>query len=377
MSGIGTIIMLGASAETAQERLVLEAQRAATLDLVNLIQSRISTRLILSSPEVNWFPADVDAVMEVDSADRPFHFGAILADLVEAHHLERLLYFGGGSAPLLDGQLMDMLAGLILHAGSRGGMARIPSHIVLANNRHSSDWVCISNVEDALPIIRDTNRDNSLAWALQESGEYEVRIPAGFRPATSMDIDTPSDLAILRLHPDCPPHLKSALGAPELDAIPAQAVIDTLRREGSQVAIIGRVSPLAWQEVNKVTRCWIRVFSEERGMVASERLARGEVRSMLGELLKIKGEAGFFELLAETCDAAIIDSRVLMADHLQGMPARADRFASDLYQVDAINDPWLRAFTRAAKESPIPILLGGHNVVSGGLYAIAEIVGGR
>jgi hypothetical protein len=66
-----------------------------------------------------------------------------------------------------------------------------------------------------------------------------------------------------------------------------------------------------------------------------------------------------------------------MADHLKTMPSRADRFASDLYQVDAIEDPWLRAFTRAAKEAPIPILLGGHNVVSGGLYAIAEIVAGR
>lgn len=372
---LGAIIMLGASASSPQEKLVLDAQRAATLDLVDLIQSHTSAKLILSSPDLTWFPQDIHAALEVDVPDQPFHFGEKLAELVQSHELERLMYFGGGSAPLLDNRSMDMIAGLLLNAGRAGGaVARIPSHIVLTNNRHSSDWCCISHVEDAIPTIRAAKRDNSLAWALQETGDYDVRVLAGIRPATSMDLDTPADLAIVRQHPDCPPHLRSALEDTRLDAVPVAQVIEVLKRDGSQVAIIGRVAPLAWHALNQTTRCWLRVFAEERGMVASERIERGEVRSLLGELLKAKGMHGFFKALAEVCEAAIIDSRVLMAHERAEQPPPADRFASDLYWADRIQDGWLKEFTQAAQEAPIPILLGGHTVVAGGLYVMAEII---
>ncbi|HLA44498.1 MAG TPA: hypothetical protein VJZ27_13730, partial [Aggregatilineales bacterium] len=285
----GTIVMLGAEAGSPPEQFVLEAQRAATLDLIRLVQSHLSTTIILSSPDVSWCSQDFDVMREVDPPGEPFHFGTRLADLIEKYELERVMYFGGGSAPLLDNQLMDMIAGFILNAGSSSGFASIPSHIVLASNRHSSDWACISQVHEALPFIRQQARDNSLAWVLGESGKYDVRIPAGLRPATSMDIDTPSDLAIVGAHPDCPTHLRDYLQNVDLGVIPVKGVVEAFRREASQVSIIGRVSPLAWQAVNKVTRCWIRVFAEERGMVASERVERGEVRSLLGELLKVKG----------------------------------------------------------------------------------------
>jgi len=45
--------------------------------------------------------------------------------------------------------------------------------------------------------------------------------------------------------------------------------------------------------------------------------------------------------------------------------------------VESIADPWLRDFTTAAANAPIPVLLGGHGVVAGGLYALAEIVTAR
>lgn len=369
---LGAVIMLGGGAQSTAEALLLSAQRAATLDLVNLIQAHLSARLIISAPEFSWWPRDVEAALEADPNDQPFHFGARLADLIAAHDLSHVLYFGGGSAPLLDGQIMQMLADLLGGAGRRG--SPIPSHIALANNRHSSDWVAISHVGDALDLIRQTHRDNSLAWMLQESGLYELRIPAGFRPATSMDIDTPADLAILRLHPDCPPHLKAVLTDPLLDAIPAPQLLKAFKTDGTHIALIGRVAPLAWQAVSKTARCWIRVFSEERGMIASGRADEGRARSLLGALLRAKGMAGFFEALADTAEAAIIDSRVLMADHRAEQPSRADRFASDLYQVADIQDPWLRDFTQAALEAPLPILLGGHSVVAGGLYALAELI---
>lgn len=363
--------MLPGAATHPHEDLMRQAQRAACLDLIQRIETNLPTAdIILNAPDLAWLTYP-DVIRITDPPTETFHFGQRLADIIEQYEFERVVYFGGGSAPLLDDQIMGMLADLLLNAGH---LARIPSHIVLTNNRHSSDWVAISHVREALPIIRAQDRDNSIAWALQESGEYAVRVLSGIRPATYMDIDTPADLALVRLHPNCGQHLRQATQSEIFDAIPVPAVIAALRQPGSQIALIGRVSPLAWGALNKVTRSWIRVYSEERGMVASGRLANGQVKSMLGILLQQVGPQAFFETLSTLCDAAIIDSRVLMAHQQQGLPAAAERFASDLFDVDAIADEWLREFTIAAANAPIPILLGGHSVVAGGLYVLAELI---
>ena len=95
----GAVIMIGAGATTAPERLVLEAQRAATLELIRLLQPVPALKVILSSPEVDWVPLDVDIYPEPDSRDLPFHFGTYLADLAQKYALDHVLYFGGGSAP--------------------------------------------------------------------------------------------------------------------------------------------------------------------------------------------------------------------------------------------------------------------------------------
>jgi len=52
--------------------------------------------------------------------------------------------------------------------------------------------------------------------------------------------------------------------------------------------------------------------------------------------------------------------------------ARGDRFASDAGDLDAIGDPDARAFTAAALAAPVPVVLGGRNVVAGGLWALAQ-----
>ncbi|MCZ7544767.1 MAG: hypothetical protein M5R40_15160 [Anaerolineae bacterium] len=179
-----------------------------------------------------------------------------------------------------------------------------------------------------------------------------------------------------RCTPDLKPRLAALLhsaAAAPVRRIPLAAVLAVAAREASQLAIIGRVAPLAWHALSQATRIWIRVFSEERGMVASGRVARGEVRSLLGAVIARDGPEAFFALLAELADAAIIDSRVLMA-HQGRWPGPADRFASDTFDCAAIADPWLRAFTAAAASAPLPVALGGHGLVSGGLYTLAEIL---
>ena len=94
-------------------------------------------------------------------------------------------------------------------------------------------------------------------------------------------------------------------------------------------------------------------------------------RSVLGALLDRDGPASIGSLLGELGDAALIDSRVLLAHRFgpdqAGWPGPEDRFASDLLLHERIADPWLRDLTRSAADAPLPIVLGGHTLVGPGL----------
>jgi hypothetical protein len=74
--------------------------------------------------------------------------------------------------------------------------------------------------------------------------------------------------------------------------------------------------------------------------------------------------------------ALFLDSRVLFAH--QGLwPSAADRFHSDLRQPGQITDPFVRDLTHAAMEAPMPVIMGGHSLVSGGMYALVEAAWAR
>lgn len=368
MQKLGAIVMLGSGGSSPQEQLVLAAQRAATIDLVYALNHLNINPIILCSQEFSWWVEDIPIWLAPDPVNRTFHFGEHLAETIIASQLDHVVYFGGASAPLLDQQMLSLLFDLLRQSPTK--------RTVICNNLHSSDWVGLTNVKDALSIIKAAERDNGLAWALREEGHYHVRVLPEIRQAAAMDIDTPTDLAILRHHAESGPALRQALGSPLLDSIPVQAVIDTIARPGSHLALIGRVSPRAWDALSHASQCWIRVFSEERGMIASGRAVENGVRSLLGVLLDLQGPQMFFETLGSMVDAAIIDSRVLFA-HRGLQPSAADRFASDLFWVDAIEDPWIREFTAAAAAAPIPIILGGHSAVGGGLHVLSEILAAR
>jgi protein-tyrosine-phosphatase len=131
------------------------------------------------------------------------------------------------------------------------------------------------------------------------------------------------------------------------------------------------VSAAAWEALERSTRCWVRVFAEERGMRASGRQGRGEVRSLLADYLNLVGAAGFFGELAELADGVLMDNRVILAS--RGLwPSASDRFNSDLHRWEQVEDRFLRRFTRAAAASWVPVMMGGHAVVAGGLMALVE-----
>lgn len=107
-------------------------------------------------------------------------------------------------------------------------------------------------------------------------------------------------------------------------------------------------------------------------MESSGRAERGAVRSLVGAMLHGRTVTELVELLSQFGDAVVWDTRVLMA-HLGFWPSPAERFASDLLNSEQVTHSALRELTEACACAPIPFLLGGHALVSGGMYLAVEL----
>jgi hypothetical protein len=115
----------------------------------------------------------------------------------------------------------------------------------------------------------------------------------------------------------------------------------------------------------------VRLFAEERGLQAAGRDLNGQARSLLAYHLQAVGTRRFFGELAQLGQAAFIDTRPLFA-HMELKPSRPDRFLSDAMQPDGIEDAWVREFTVAACQAPIPVVLGGSSLVASGVQLLSE-----
>jgi len=363
-----TVLLLsGGWGATGVEQALQGAHRAAGRDLLETFAT-IDTvdRVIVATDDVSWGRtlADLPVTVDVDPRGVRFHFGNRLRDLIVDHDVTCALYTGGGSAPLLPVEQWAAVVDQLSHA----------ERLVITNNVHSCDWAGFTPAREAVNLIAEQTNDNAIAWTLVNEGGFPGRTmepSAGSR----FDIDTPADLLMVQPHPGIGPHLRTYLDelgwhSPQLDGVLAE-----MGREGGSLVVAGRASPAAWSALQRATRCWVRVFAEERGMRASGRQERGEVRSLLASYLDMVGFQGFFEALGDLADAVLIDNRVILAS--RGLwPSALDRFNSDLYRWDEVENPFLRDLTRAAARAPVPVVMGGHSVVAGGLMALAEAVAG-
>jgi hypothetical protein len=284
-----------------------------------------------------------------------------------------LVVLGSGSIPLATAA--DLRRFVQVAAGP-GGRA-------LANNRYSADVVAISRVED-LTGLPPLPADNALPRWLEERAGVAVTDLAG-RWRLGVDVDTPLDLVVLEfagaIRRGAWGHaLAGGRLATRLDALS-----DVLRNRRAELLVAGRVSAATLRFLQAGVECRVRALVEERGLKAASRLAQSGAaanqrppRSVLGTLLDRDGPESLARHVAVLGDAAIVDTRVLMA-HRRGAaesawPPAEDRFASDLLDPAAVADPWLAALTAAAAGSPVghPILLGGHTLLNGGLRLLAE-----
>ena len=313
--------------------------------------------------------ADV-AILRGPPDDTPF--GARLRDILVGERPAGLVILGSGAIPLATSRdYRDLVTA-----------AATDDRVALANNRYSADVVAIA-CATSLPEVPDLPGDNALPRWLDEVAGVRVR-DLRSRWRLSVDVDGPLELLLL-----------GHRGQPEgvdLTAIHARlaAVQAVAANRRAELIVTGRVSvgTLGWLERGVPAR--VRAIVEERGLRAATRLAQaggaagagsgtGDAGrppgSLLGILLDGAGPEALGSLLARLGEAAVVDSRVLLAHRLgpdeRDWPGPEDRHASDLLLPDRVRDPWLRALTVSALQAPVPILLGGHSLVGPGIRLVA------
>lgn len=364
MSDIVLLIMAGDVPGNPVERMVAEARNAAVMDTVDrALTVQTITRIVVATSSTGLAErlAHRPVIVDRDSTDRPFHFGQRLSDCICRHRMDRIIYMGGGSGVLFSAEMLDQLAHTLLET----------ERCAIANNFYSTDFAAWTPASHPSEFSRLRN-DNGLGWMLREDCGLPVTVLER-NAATQFDIDTPVDLLLVRDHPATGPHLRQYLDTLSLSSAHLERARPHLADSRSEVIVAGRIGAGTWAYLERNTACRVRVFSEERGMRSDGRLERREVRSILGFLMERNGLEKGFALLAELGDAAFIDSRVLLA-HFGCWPSTNDRFLSDLGRIDLIENEWLKLFTAAAFGAPIPVVLGGHSLVSGGMYALVEPV---
>lgn len=353
------VVFLGGMGGSPVEEMMAGALRAAALDsLDEALGTGAFAGAILATDVADLLPGRLPRDVTVDPDRGPFRFGRRLAGLIEQHRIDSVVYFGAGAVPLFKGPDFAAIA-VGLGAASRA---------VISNNFYSGDLIAFRPAS-ALLAMEPPATDNSLPRLLRDRAGLENQ-PLPRNAVTQFNIDSPVDLAVLALHGGSGQRLSCLLGSLDLDLAPYRRCLSLLTDPSAEVLVAGRVGSQVWQCLERETACRVRVFSEERGMAAAGREGTG-ARSLLAYHLQAVGLARFFEELATLGDAAFIDTRVLLA-HLGLRPSRADRFLSDLGRPDAIADPFLREFTQGAAAAAIPVLLGGHSLVSGGLMALIE-----
>ena len=292
-----------------------------------------------------------------------------------------LVVLGSGSIPLAtDADLRRFVE----VAARPGGQA-------LANNRYSADVVAVSRAAD-LARLPPLTADNALPrWLEERAGVAVADLRLRWRLA--VDVDTPLDLIVLR-----DPAARGLLATAPLIGERLAALVDVMSNRRAELLVAGRISATTLKWLERGVACRVRALVEERGLRAASRLAQADPvagathataagggatpqrppRSVLGELLDRDGPEALAQTVARLADAAVIDTRVLMA-HQHGVdeatwPSPEDRFASDLLVDASIADPWLRGLTSSAIFAPSdhPIVLGGHTLVNGGLRLLAQ-----
>ncbi len=360
---VSVVIFEGSQPASKVEEAVVKVRQAALLDnleKISHIKCIDKSYLYTNRPELVEPAENLGAEVFLNTtAPARFHYGNALQAAIREHRIERALCLNGAGSPLITIQELNMICHKLL---SR-------DRFVYTNNTQSVDLVAFTVPPD-LDMVELPSTDNSLALTLRDQLHLEMELmPHSL--GLLFDIDTPSDLLVLGAGPFAGPRTKAEIDGLQLDYSTLEQAKAVLGDEYEDVALIGRVGAPIIGRLNAILKLRLRIFSEERGMKSLGRIETNQVVSLLGLLIDHAGLELFFKYLASVARCAFIDSRVLIYHYRYDPPDR-DRFLSDLGLWEEIEHPWLREFTRAAVECPIPVILGGHSLVSGSLWALCN-----
>lgn len=304
------------------------------------------------------------------SNDGSFHLGTVLQNLIQKYQLDRLLVSGGTALPLITVEELDQYVSRLISQ----------DNFVLTNNPQSGDIVLFHPgqiVDNLPPVASDNQLSNHLRYAAGLPQELMEK-----STATLFDIDTPADLILYYMLTGEPSWFMEEYGwlfsrmKEKLTELTKVAATDY-----RELILLGRVSGNIISYINEHLYVRLRIFSEERGMKALGRISENKVESLMGQLLEDLGPDALFSYLEQIGDAGLLDTRVMFYHQGRGLPgtgeqADLDRFYSDLFMYEYVKDPVLKEFTKRAYESPLPVVMGGHSLVSGGIYALTSLIHG-
>ncbi len=360
---VTAVIFEGGQAKTELDQVIASVRKQVVLDTVEklaAVKEIDQVILVTNYPELAREAAPLGVTVDLETVPGRFHFGRRLREVIVSHDIENVIYMGGAAAPLLTSREFGDIAQSL----------KRERNLVIMNNVQSADLVAFSPAR-AIDEVEPPDKDNPLGNLLREIGLRRVLIPNSGR--VNFDLDTPTDILILGMHPGCGRRAKKAIDDLKWSRDGIDSAFQVLRDQSREVAVIGRVGPAVIQYINANMVHRMRVFSEERGMKALGREDRGEVKSLLGFMVQELGPKAFFSYLAKTADVAFIDTRVIFG-HLRKQLSDWDRFQSDLGRYELVQDDWTREFTRCAQEAGIPVVLGGHSLVAAGLWLLAEMI---
>lgn len=345
---------------------VHKTKEAMVIDVLEKIRHiDIIDRIIISSNDRVFLETltslDSRIVADVFPFTDNFHFGKWLKKCIEKYEPDNLFYWGAGASPFITSELLESMC-LSVAEGD---------NILYTNNFFSADWVAFTPASAALEIEAPP-LDNNLAYFLwQQRGLRSVYI----EPSVEIvgDVDTPVDLMVLSLHPKTSPNTADYIRTLNLNTSRMERFIKLLPHR-SEIFLAGRVGSSLFKYLDTRCPCKFRILSEERGMRSSGRMKNGDVKSFLAQMIQHNGLDSVLSFFEANCKGMVIDSRVLFA-HICGKVNMNDRFYSDLGVPEKIGDPFVAEFTERVKNSPIPILTGGHSLILGGMWALVSAFG--
>ncbi len=356
-AGPRLILLHGGAGTGAAETMVARARLASAGVTAEAARAGGFASVVLATDDRSVRDGDSYTVNQ-DDPGTAFSLRERVLGLVGKAEPGGVAVMGAGALPLLAAE--DFAA---VREGLSGG-----GSVAVTNNFYSADLTAWSPGA-LLAQVGAFERDNVLPRRLRDEAGCEVSVlPRSVR--TAFDLDTPADLAVLALSEATPAGIREAL-PPEgdLPLAPYRALMPLLCDPNAEILVAGRLGSATWAHLERETACRVRVVSEERGMASSP---EGHApRSLVGRLIEELGVEGFADELASLADGVVLDTRVLLA-HAGSRASREDRFQGDLLAPENVSDPWLRDLTAALATAEVPVLAGGHSLLSGGLMALGD-----